>query len=92
MAKKTLTMLPPIEKKPCPAVIAAFRAMLEKAEAGEIDGLALCICYPPSAEDGKGTFGSLFIGNPTEDILGFLGIMRVLEARIMSHVDAPEFE
>lgn len=89
MAKKLVELPRPVNE-PCKATIAVFRAMLAKAEAGEVDGLALVVSYGVSPEDGKGCFGTVYVSNAQRDALGFLGSVRILEHRIMQGIHIPE--
>lgn len=89
MAKVT-KLPPPPGNDPCPDVVAVFKAMLARAEKGEIDGLALVISYGTSPEDGRGTFGTVYVANAQKDGLGFLGSLRLLEHRVMQGIYIPE--
>lgn len=77
-------MLPPPAEKPCPAVISVLQAMLDKAKAGELNGLAMVMAFPGSG------FGSVFVLNPAQDAATFLGMLDVLKARILAGVAIPE--
>lgn len=94
MAK--LTRLPPpppppsTKPEPCEICVRVLEGMLAKAKAGEIDGLAMAVSYPRSEEDPKGAFASILVPNASDDTLGFLGIVSVLQARLLASVDVPE--
>jgi len=89
MAKK-LTMLPPPKNPPCPVVIAFLKDLLTRAESGEVNGLAVVASMPRDEEDGKATFSTFFTANPNRDLLGFLGSVRILEARVLHKIYVPE--
>jgi hypothetical protein len=89
MAKK-LTMLPPPKEPPNEKVVAILKSLLQRAEQGDVNGLALVAALPRDPEDGKATFSNLFIGNPEKDLLGFLGSLDILKTRILHHAHIPE--
>lgn len=91
MDKRTLTLLPPKESRgPNSQVVAILKALLEKAEAGTLDGIAAIVTYPPTQGEPAVCFGSVFAINPDNDLLGFLGMAEVLKTRIVSQIEIPE--
>lgn len=89
MAKK-LTSIAPVKNQPSPEVVKLMRHLLEKAESGEINGIAMVASYAGSAEDPRGTFSNAYVGDPNRDMLGFLGSLAILEERILRGVYVPE--
>lgn len=89
MARK-LVELPKVEKQPCPATIALCQQLLARAEAGELAGIAVICCYTPSPENPVGTFGTAIVADVNKDMIGFLGMVEVLKARIIAGIDIPE--